>query len=362
MAERNYDIDRLSALETRLSKLEKTVSMNTPKLLEVKHVSKIFRIGGMLMGKKMTAVDDVSFSIEAGKPVILSIVGESGCGKSTLCKMILRLHTPDIGDIDLLGHSYKDKKAYDPKQFKLDVQPIFQNPYESFSMRKPVDSYLFNTALRLGISQTRSEAEKLVDETLHSVGMSLAVIKGKYPTQFSGGELQRISIARALITRPKIIIADEPVAAIDASMKMNIVNLFRELKEKYQVSFIYITHDLSTAYYVSDYIATLYRGGLIEYGPAKEIMDMPAHPYTELLMNAVPRVGDKWDESMKMPDMEDKEYSITYCKFAPRCPYATEECRQNRPEMIDLGGERKVLCFHNLYEKYAPKQQVDLTK
>lgn len=320
------------------------------KLLEVKNVSKIFRIGGMLSRKKIVAVDNVSLSIDAGKPVILSIVGESGCGKSTLCKMILRLHDPDEGSITLLGHDYSDKKSYDPNQFKLDVQPIFQNPYETFSMRKTVDSYLYNTALRLGISKTKSEADKLIDETLHNVGMSLQVVKGKYMTQFSGGELQRISIARALITRPKLIIADEPVAAIDASMKMNIVNLFKDLKEQYQVSFIYITHDLSTAYYVSDYIATLYRGGLIEYGPAKELMDSPAHPYTELLMNAVPRVGDKWKDNMVMPDMEDKEYSITYCKFAPRCPYATDECRKSRPSMVDLGQERQVLCYHSLVQ------------
>ena len=323
----------------------------TEKLLEIQNVSKIFRIGGMLMGKKLVAVDDVTLDIDAGKPVILSIVGESGCGKSTLCKMILRLHNPDMGDIKLLGKAYSDKKSYDSKQFKLDVQPIFQNPFETFSARKTVDTYLFNTALRLGICKTRAEAEKLVDETLRNVGLSLEVVKGKYPTQFSGGELQRVSIARALITRPKLIIADEPVAAIDASMKMNIVNLFKDLKEKYNVSFIYITHDLSTAYYVSDYIATLYRGSLIEYGPAKEIMDKPAHPYTELLMNAVPRVGEKWDDSMVMPDMEDKEYSITYCKFAPRCPYATDECRKGRPDMIELGNQRKVLCYHSLVQK-----------
>ncbi|MDR2650263.1 MAG: ABC transporter ATP-binding protein [Clostridiales bacterium] len=318
------------------------------KLLEIKDVSKVFQIGGMLSKKRLTAVDQVSIDIEAGKPLILSIVGESGCGKTTLCKMILRLHDPDVGEIILSGNSYSDKKNYNPLRFRLDVQPIFQNPYESFSMRKTVDTYLFNTALRLKIAKNHAAAEELIDETLKSVGMSLAVVRGKYPTQFSGGELQRISIARALITRPKLIIADEPVAAIDASMKMNIVNLFKELKDKYSVSFIYITHDLSTAYYVSDYIATLYRGCLIEYGPAKEIMDDPAHPYTELLMNAVPRVGEKWDQSAIMPETEDKEYAITYCKFAPRCAYATDECRQSRPEMSDLSASRKVLCFHPL--------------
>ena len=324
------------------------------KLLQMDGVSKIFRIGGMLSRKRILAVDDVTLSIDTGKPVILSIVGESGCGKSALCKMILRLHKPDLGTIKLLGQDYSDRKNYNPHQFKLDVQPIFQNPYETFSMRKTVDSYLYNTALRLGICKNRAEADKLIDETLHNVGLSLQVVKDKYMTQFSGGELQRVSIARALITRPKLIIADEPVAAIDASMKMNIVNLFKELKEKYNVSFIYITHDLSTAYFVSDYIATLYRGGMIEYGPAKEIMDNPAHPYTELLMNAVPRVGDKWKDDMVMPDMEDKEYAITYCKFAPRCPYATDECRKSRPPMKDLGGERKVLCFHSLVK---PEQE-----
>lgn len=320
----------------------------THKLLEVKNVSKIFKIGGILRGKKLVAVDDVSFSIEAKKPVILSIVGESGCGKSTLCKMILRLHQPELGDILLNGHSYKNKNEYDPTSFRLDVQPIFQNPYESFSARKPVDSYLFNTALRLRIAQNRKEAVGIIDQTLHSVGLSLATVRGKYPTQFSGGELQRVSIARALITRPKLIVADEPVAAVDASMKMNIVNLFKELKDQYNVSFIYVTHDLSTAYYVSDYMATLYRGSLIEFGPAKEIMEHPAHPYTELLMNAVPRVGEKWAKEVAMPDLEEKEYSITYCKFAPRCAYATEKCTTTRPNMVDLNTSRRVLCYHPL--------------
>ena len=311
-------------------------------MLKVDHLSTSYKT----LDGDVHVINDLNFEIRENE--IFGIAGESGSGKSTLCKMVLRLHRPDMGDIILDGRSYLDKKGYDPLQFKLDVQPIFQNPYESFSARKPVDSYLFNTALRLGIAKNREEATKLVDETLKSVGLSLAVVKGKYPTQFSGGELQRVSIARALITRPKLIIADEPVAAIDASMKMNIVNLFKELKDKYGISFIYITHDLSTAYYVSDYIATLYRGCLIEYGPAKEIMDNPAHPYTELLMNAVPKVGDKWKEDLVLPDMEDKEYSISYCKFAPRFPYATDECRNARPGETYLNETRKVMCFHPL--------------
>ena len=131
------------------------------KLLEINGVSKIFRVGGMLRGKKLVAVDDVTLSIDSDRPVILSIVGESGCGKSTLCKMVLRLHNPDMGEIILDGKNYADKKSYDPHQFKLDVQPIFQNPYESFSARKTVDTYLYNTALRLGIAKNRQEADRL---------------------------------------------------------------------------------------------------------------------------------------------------------------------------------------------------------
>jgi len=325
-------------------------------LLQIKNVSKIFKVGGVLSGKKLVAVDDVSLSIADGEPTILSIVGESGCGKTTLCKMILRLHRPEMGDIVLQGKAYSERKAYSPKAFRLDVQPIFQNPYETFSHRKPVDSYLYNTALRLGICKNRNEASELIDETLKSVGMSLAVVRKKYPSQFSGGELQRISIARALITRPKLIIADEPVAAIDASMKMNIINLFRELKDKYKVSFVYITHDLSTAYYVSDYIATLYKGSLIEYGPARAIMDAPAHPYTELLMNAVPKIGDKWIDAENMPDNDGIDpapdvaqeqtqgQSVSDCKFYSRCPYAKEQCLTGKTEQKLLDGGRQVLC------------------
>jgi len=319
-------------------------------ILEIKNVSKIFKVGGMLTGKKLVAVDDVTLSIKGGKPTILSIVGESGCGKTTLCKMILRLINPNMGDIVLNGKSYLKPKDYSLKNFRLDVQPIFQNPYETFSHRKPVDSYLYNTALRLKICKTRAEASELIDETLKSVGMSLAVVQKKYAAQFSGGELQRISIARALITRPKLIIADEPVAAIDASMKMNIINLFRELKDKYNVSFVYITHDLSTAYYVSDYIATLYKGSLIEYGEAKTIMDAPAHPYTELLMNAVPRIGDKWSENDVITEIEDENKNESACKFYNRCSYATDECLNPKIENKILGDGRQVLCHNPLIQ------------
>ena len=317
-------------------------------LLEVRDLTKEFRIGGLLSTKKMRAVDHVSFSLPADRPVILSVVGESGCGKTTLTKMILRLLSPTSGSISLEGRNCLSRREISNRQFRMMVQPIFQNPFDSFSTRRQVIRYLMDTARGYGGAKTRVEAEAKVQKALKSVGLSYEVVNGKYSTQFSGGELQRISIARALITSPKVIIADEPVAMIDASLKINIVNLFKQLKEEYGISFIYITHDLSTAYYVSDYIATLYRGNLIEYGLSKDIMENPAHPYTELLMSSVPRVGDKWERGVRMGETETREYTMDCCRFVNRCAYATEECRKARPALTDLGGGRAVLCYHPL--------------
>jgi peptide/nickel transport system ATP-binding protein len=315
-------------------------------LLELKNVTKVFRIGGLIWGTELTAVDHVNLSLDKQKPSILSIVGESGSGKTTLARIILRLQQPTSGDVLLDGQSvFAPQNRIDRLAYYRSVQPIFQNPFETFSMRKHVDSYLYDAALNLKIAKSRREARDIVAEVLASVGLDINAVAGKYPNQFSGGELQRISVARGLIPRPKLIIADEPVSMIDASLRMNVVNLFLHLKDMYNVSFVYITHDLSTAYYVSDYIAILYRGSLIEYGSAERILTNPTHPYTELLLNSVPTVGKKWEKGMKLPDIELKEYQSTACKFAGRCAYVRPVCRENRPPMVEIAGERQVLCF-----------------
>src|SRR5215216_2281195 len=257
-------------------------------LLECRNVTKEFRIGGMIFGTRLRALDNVNLTLDKDKPSILSVVGESGSGKTTLAKILLKLHQPTSGDILIDGKNIFDKSSLQGQDYYRFVQPIFQNPFETFSARKPVDTYLFDTALALSVARNKQEARDKVAEVLASVGLDVNNIAGKYPNQFSGGELQRISVARGLIPRPKLIVADEPVSMIDASLRMNIVNLFLQLKETYNVSFLYITHDLSTAYYVSDYIAIMYRGNVVEYGPAAEILTHPVHPYTELLLNSVP--------------------------------------------------------------------------
>lgn len=316
------------------------------KLVEINNLTKIFRIGGLILGTKLVAVDHVNLSLEGNRPVILSIVGESGSGKTTLARMLLRLLEPSEGEIFIDGRNvFTGRNRMSDHEFRRFVQPIFQNPFESFSMRKPIDTYLYETALNLGIAPNRKAARNVIAEVLPSVGLDIDRVAGKYPNQFSGGELQRIAVARALIPRPKLIIADEPVSMIDASLRMTIVNLFLELKKTHHVSFIYITHDLSTAYYVSDFIAIMYRGNLVEYGPSDHILTHPSHPYTELLIEAVPKIGEKWRDNIALPDVELKEYQRSACKFASRCPYVRQICQENKPPIVNLEENRQVLCF-----------------
>jgi len=316
-------------------------------LLELRNVSKVFRIGGLVFGTRLVAVDNVSLSLPAAEPSILSIVGESGSGKTTLARIILELENPTSGDVLIDGHPLFEKGGAGLKgrDYYRAVQPIFQNPFEAFSARKRVDRYLFDAALRLKIAENRKEAREIVAEVLESVGLDLSRVEGKYANQFSGGELQRISVARGLIPRPKLIVADEPVSMIDASLRMNIVNLFLELKEQYKVSFVYITHDLSTAYYVSDYIGIMYRGSVVEYGPSEQILTDSVHPYTELLLDSVPTVDHKWERNIALPDIEIKEFQAQACKFAKRCRYVEAICERTVPPMVQVSPDRQALCY-----------------
>jgi peptide/nickel transport system ATP-binding protein len=317
----------------------------TDYLVEIRNISKVYRIGSMIGGSKLVALDNVTISLEGSTPSILSIVGESGSGKTTLAKTILKIEEPSAGLVKLNDIDIHKKSQISDLEFRRLVQPIFQNPFATFSARRPIHTYLFETALNLKLAKNRREAQVIVSEALDSVGLDYKQIVGKYLLQFSGGELQRMSIARALIAHPKLIIADEPVSMIDASLKMNIVNLFRSLKEKFDISFIYITHDLSTAYYVSDFIAIMYRGNVVEYGSSNDILETPCHPYTMMLMNAIPKVGRKWMEEIKLPEIEAKEFGLHGCKFAARCSEAKEICTQYPPPLVSPSESRSVLCF-----------------
>lgn len=257
-------------------------------LLQVEHVTKSFAMGGLFATGHFNAVDDVSFTLDDNRPEVFAIIGESGSGKTTLSRMILHTILPTHGTIRFRGADFTRKHTRRQRlDFMRQVQPIFQNPFEAFNPLKRVDRYLFASAHRFADARTRAAREAAADVGLKKVGLSLAEVKGRFPHELSGGQLQRAAIARALISSPVLLVADEPVSMVDASLRMSIVNLFRTLRDDLGVSIVYITHDLATAYYISDRVMIMQEGKVVEIGPAQEVLDHPQHPYTKLLRESV---------------------------------------------------------------------------
>ena len=260
----------------------------TDALLDVDHVCKDFVRGGLLSRQRIRAVDDVSFRLESGRPEIFAIIGESGSGKSTLAAMILNVLRPTAGSLRFRGADLGEIRSRATRlAFMAQVQPIFQNPFEAFNPLKQLDHYLFMTARRFTKAQDDATAMRRADEALVKVGLSLAEVRGRFPHELSGGQLQRVAVARALIPSPAIIIADEPVSMVDASLRMSIVNLFRTLRDDLGISIVYITHDLATAYTISDRIIIMQRGIVVESGNARSVLSDPQHPYSRQLKSAV---------------------------------------------------------------------------
>ena len=262
-------------------------------LLELRQVSKTFHFGGLLSRRRLDAVQDVSFAISAERPEIFTIIGESGSGKTTLARMILGLERPSAGDIAFRGRSVIDHGGRAARlAFMANVQPVFQNPFEAFNPLKQVDRYLSSTARRFLGVRDAAAVDAAMDGALQKVGLSLAEVRGRFPHELSGGQLQRVAIARALIPNPPLLIADEPVSMVDASLRMSIVNLLRDLRDYFGVSVIYITHDLATAYYISDRLIIMQKGKVVEMGPARPILERPEHPYSQLLKASVLSADD----------------------------------------------------------------------
>jgi len=314
-------------------------------VLKTDHLNKEYHLGSLFRRIKINALDDVNLEIKSDQPVIISLVGESGSGKTTLAKVLLRLLKPNSGDAIVYDRIVAGEGTVEGKgSFLKSIQPIFQNPFEAFSSYRPVDAYLQTTAMRVD-KVPRTQTVEVMTDALNAVGLKYVDVRGKYPNQFSGGELQRVSVARALIPRPNMIIADEPVSMIDASMRMNVVNLFLSLKQDYKTSFLYITHDLATAYYISDYVAVMYRGCIVEFGAARNILTSPGHPYTRLLLNSIPSTITKWDRTgFASSDIETKEFRFEGCKFYNRCPLAKPICIEKRPEPVKKEDNREVYC------------------
>ena len=257
-------------------------------LLDVSHVSKSFTRGGLFSSQRIVAVNDVSFQIAAGKPEIFTIIGESGSGKTTLSRMILNIERPTSGALMFDGIDLSAVRSTAGRMaFMRKVQPIFQNPFEAFNPLKQLDRYLFMTRRRFHVEGDPAAIETAVDEALRKVGLSLKEVRRRYPHELSGGQLQRVAIARALLSNPKLIVADEPVSMVDASLRMSIVNLFKRLRDDLGISIAYVTHDLATAYYISDRIIVMQKGNVVESGEARAVLNAPQHPYSQQLRAAV---------------------------------------------------------------------------
>ncbi len=315
------------------------------KLLEVEHLTKVFLQGSLFSRIRITAVDDVSFHIQSGE--VFALAGESGCGKTTTAKMILGFEEPTSGTI--VHDGKRDEDIRNRKVWRSEgIQAIFQDPFGTFNPLRKVQQYFFETIQNYRLARRREEAVALIEEKLNAVGLAYDEFSGKYPSEFSGGQLQRISIARALLTNPTLLIADEPVSMVDASLRMSIVNLFKQLKDVYGVSVLYITHDLATAYYMSDRIAVMFRGHLVEMGAVEKVLMAPKHPYTQLLRESIPEADPRarWQGRVQLSDIEQEEYLREGCRFAGRCPAVMERCKEHVPPEVYVDG---VLVRCNLY-------------
>jgi peptide/nickel transport system ATP-binding protein len=273
-------------------------------LLDVRQVAKTYSGGGLLRRHATHAVKGVDFSLASERAEVFTIIGESGSGKSTLARMILNSVAPTSGAILFRGRDLATiRSRRDRLAFMREVQPVFQNPFEAFNPLKRLDRYLFMAARRFCGARNRADVEAHADTALRKVGLSLAEVRGRFPHEMSGGQLQRVAIARALVPEPALIVADEPVSMIDASLRMTIVNMFKTLRDEFGVSIIYITHDLATAYYISDRLIIMQKGEVVESGPARTVLDAPRHPYSIKLREAVLSVGEAWREELPAEPM-----------------------------------------------------------
>ncbi len=317
-------------------------------LLEIKDLYVEYKTDKGFTGEKQIihAVNGVTLNVKRGE--ILAIAGESGCGKSTLAKAIVRLETSKCGEINFEDQNVlkMDKKAL--KEYRKKAQMVFQNPYASLNPKMKIIDIL-SEPLKINTNLSDIQIYETVKEKFEKVGLDKECLE-LYPHEFSGGQRQRIAIARALVLNPEFILADEPVSALDVSIQAQIINLLRQLKNEYKLTFILITHDMSVIKYLADRVAIMYLGEIVETGTTSQIFVNPKHPYTKALLSAVPQIsGEQQERIILEGDLPSPANLPNGCKFHTRCPNCMDICTQCPPQNIEINDEHKVKCF--LYMK-----------
>lgn len=323
---------------------------NSENILEVRNLKKYFDVTtGFMKTKQLKAVDGVSFSIRKGET--LGLVGESGCGKTTLGRTLMFLYEPTDGQVFFDGQEIKSKESL--KLFRKKAQMVFQDPYSSLNPRLTVADIVAEPIDVNGLCKTKKERDARIAELLDIVGINTEQAT-RYPHEFSGGQRQRIGIARALASNPKFIVCDEPVSALDVSIQAQVINMLEELQDKMGLTYLFIAHDISVVKHISDRIAVMYLGRIVEMGDAVEIHRRPLHPYTISLLSAVPIADPKLArESKRIPlegDIPSPLNAPSGCAFRTRCPFATQKCSHEVPEFKEMEKGHYVAC-HNLQSK-----------
>jgi oligopeptide transport system ATP-binding protein len=323
---------------------------NGQPLLEVTNLVKYFPIkSGVLITRQVgavQAVDDVTFSVAEGET--LGLVGESGCGKSTLARTVMQLLTPTSGSVRFRGREIGGLGRRQMRPLRREMQMIFQDPYASLNPRKRVGQIIGDQLDLHGVA-SGAELRKRVQELMERVGLQ-AEHYNRFPHEFSGGQRQRIGIARALALEPRMIVADEPVSALDVSIQAQIINLLDDLQDDFNLTYIFVAHDLGVVRHVADRIAVMYLGKIVELGPADEVHARPIHPYTVSLLSAVP-IPDPNENKAREPliiegDVPSPANPPAACRFHTRCPHATDICSEVEPELVDYGNGHWAACHH----------------
>ena len=321
--------------------------MTTTPLIELRDVTKVYG-GGILQKNATRALDDISLTIAADNPQIIAVVGESGSGKTTLSSMIMGFLPPTEGTVLYQGKDLQKLSGKERIQFRHDVQAVFQDPFAVYNPFYKVDHVLSVPIKKFGLANGRRETQELMEGALSAVGLRPDETLGRYPHQLSGGQRQRIIVARAIMLKPKLIVADEPVSMVDASLRATILESLRQVNQKLRVPILYITHDLATAYHVSDHIMVMYRGSCVEAGAVETVIKNPKHPYTQLLIDSIPWPDPdrRWGQDHPpVPTLGVTVDPNTGCKFASRCPYVMEICLPKHPPLYQTNGQHAAACY-----------------